>query len=202
MSYLKYGKYVRKVYKTYLRERPKNIQDLLDKYGQEYVQEVDICRTPLSKIAEIVTRIGSLGKLDELREQGLYDKLFHLNMNIHLTNGTIIGLEKNQRPAIAIGGFPMNSDTVCEKVDRLDIKLLTLIENGEKKCLSNGNKNFWRYTYRDNCQKFINDIVTSNNIHHLSKFIMQDIEEILTNKHVKKLSKYFIDTATLVGAEI
>ena len=199
MSYLKY---VRKVYKTYLRERPKNIQDLLDKYGNSIVREIDVCRTPLSKIAELATRIGSLGKLDELRQKGLYDKLFHLNMNVHLDNGMTIGLEKNQRPAVAIGGFKKSEDTACESVKGLHITLNDLIENGEKKASKNGNKNFWRYTYKDNCQKFINDMITSNYIHHLSKFIMQDIDEILKNETVKKLSKYFIDTATLVGAEI
>ncbi|MES2577054.1 MAG: hypothetical protein V4589_05550 [Bacteroidota bacterium] len=199
---MSYAKYVRKVYKTYLRERPQNVQDLLEKYGDSIITKIDICRTPLSRIAELATRIGSLGKLDELRQQGLYDKLFHLNMNVHLEDGTVIGLEKNQRPAIKIGGFPKSDDTACESVDGLYITLNDLIEKGEQKALKKGNKNFWRYTYKDNCQKFINDMITANYIHHLSKFIMQDIEEILKNETIKKLSKYFIDGATLVGAEI
>lgn len=195
-------RYVKKVYKTYLRNRPKSIEDMLKQYGDTRIREIEICRTPLSKVADMVTRIGSLGKLTELQNKGLYDRLFHLLMNVHLDNGVIIGLEKNQRPKISFGGFKKKPETECKAVNGLDIKFRDLIEKGEQKALKEGNKNFWRYTFRDNCQKFINDMITANNIHHLSKFIMQDIDAILTNENVKKASKYAIDAATLVGIEI
>ena len=190
-------RYVRKVYKTYLRKRPKSIDDMLKQYGNAQIREIEICRTPLSNIAGMAITLGSMGRLTELQKKGLYDKLFHLSMDIHLDNGVVLGIEKNQRPKISFGGFKKKDDTECKAVNGLDIKLSDLIEKGEK-----NNKNFWRYTFRDNCQKFINDMITKNNIHHLSKFIVQDIDQILLDKDVRKGSKYVIDAATLIGIEI
>lgn len=189
--------YIRKIHKDYLKKRPENVKHLIKLYGDMYIREIEVCRTPLEVSNKLALHLATLGKLSEYVKNKYYDDIFHLNMNVHLSNGLIIGLEKNERIKIVMNGIKKKEFTMCKTVKNLHIKLSDFIDNGENLANSGKKKNFYRYTaYRDNCQKFVNDLLYGNRIFHLTEFVMQDIEDLVKNhvsNNIKGISKNIID---------
>lgn len=168
--------------------RPQKITNLIDKYGSYKVIEVNICRTPINKYYRTLLNIASLGKLSTVENKYGYDDIFHLFMNIKLENGLEIGIEKDAGGVTLVkDGIPTNEDSDCMKLNTTNknVNLSNFIKKGEKK----GGKGFYKYNiHTDNSQKFIYDILTGNEIKSLTKFTLQKIDKILTDKTLKKVS--------------
>ena len=113
-------------------------------------------------------------------------------MNITLSDGKKYALEKNQRVKVKSGGIKPDSKTECRTVPNLNIPVERFIVNGEKSGV-----NFYRYSTVNNCQRFINDLLTRNGIKNLTSFVKQNAKELL-NPFTKKLTQAVTDVAGVV----
>jgi len=178
-----------------LTQRPSYLNNFIKAYGNNRIIDISVCRKPIEKLNEAMLRAVTFGKLNDILKKYNYDAIFHLYMNFKLDNGLIYGIEKNEVIRIEKGGFKPNENSVCipvKKVPNVDVK--TFFENGERR----GGKNFYRYDFRiNNCQKFINDLLVGNGITNMSDFVMQRIDEILTDKKINKIGEKLVDAYAL-----
>jgi hypothetical protein len=162
-----------------LRARPKILNDLLTIKGNVKIIKVSVCRKELSYKIRWLMDTFTFGELKKRMKKFNFDKLYHLYLKVYLEDGTVFGIEKNERVKIFEFGI-LQSDFQAEcKSSKMNVSLLKFIENGEKK----GGKEFYRYSaHKNNCQKFANDLLLANGV-NLSKFIMQDVEILLTGRY-------------------
>jgi hypothetical protein len=188
-----------------LKKRPLNVQQMLDAHGTKMVVSVRVCRVPItSAIKNTLSKI-TLGKLDVAMKEHNYDNLFHLYMNMTFEDGTIIGIEKNQRVKITMSGIQGkgsmehagNEPSECKGASVRKI-LSEFMANGEKRGDATGE--FYRYSaMKNNCQKFVNDLLVSNGVSHLSKFVLQDVGNLLPGyTKTEKLINATTDAAAIV----
>lgn len=182
--------YLKETPKMILRKRPKIINDLLVSKGDVEIISIRICRTEIKSSIKNLMDIVTFGQLKIEMKKLNYDKLFHLYMIIYLKDGSKIGIEKNER--VRIWNDPkldINSECVNSNIKSVTLK--KFIENGEKR----GGKEFYRYSsYKNNCQKFVNDLLVSNGITKLSNFVLQDVKNLFTDIY-KKLFQGVTDFA-------
>ncbi len=187
----KVGKYIDNT----LISIPDNIYSLLNKYGNNIIVDISVCRKPIDKLNKMLLHIATYGTLINKLKQYNYDDIFHLYMNIKLDNGLVFGVEKNEVVKIQIGGFYQNQTSVCKQVSnppRIDLN--TFWRNGEAK----GGKNFYKYDFAvNNCQKFVNDLLTGNGINELKDFVLQKISEILSDKNIQNIGNKITDVAAI-----
>ena len=103
-----------------------------------------------------------------------------LTLIIYLNDGCVFAIEKNERIKI-IYNPKMGGE--CKTMDlHKHIPLLEFIENGEHR----GGLNFYRYSaHKDNCQKFVNQLLVSNGIRAFTPFIMQNVDQLFTSAYRK-----------------
>ncbi len=165
-----------------LRKRPKILNNLLSKYGDNKIIKISICRTPLSKPVYYLVNIITLDEFRKNRKKLNYDNIYHLYMIVYLDNGVIFGIEKNVRLNIWFK-ITIRKNSKCKNKIVNNITLIDFIENGEKI----GGSDFYRYTADyNNCQKFINDLLKSNKIIGLSKFVLQDAGSLVSQEIAEK----------------
>ncbi len=189
-------KYLHNVAINKLSERPDKINRLIDKYGNNKIIEINICRTPIQTFNKILLHFATFGTLTQKQKEYNYDDIFHLYTNIKLDNGLIIGMEKNERINLVKDGIPTNNKTQCIKLNTTNknLSLADFIINGEKV----GGANFWRYDFHtNNCQKWIHDLLLGSHIKSLTKFVMQKIGDILKDVDLRSISDKVIDAYSL-----
>jgi hypothetical protein len=134
----------------------------------------------------------SFGSIKRKMEQLGYDNLYHLYLIIHLSNGKIYRLEKNHRVIItdlrseiapsrglgssqSKGGLaPTRGDCQTLVYPENNKTLNDFILTAEEKNISG----FYRYSFKDNCQKFLYDLLNSNGINKFNHFILQDTNDL------------------------
>jgi hypothetical protein len=168
-----------------LKKRPLNVQQMLNEYGKNRIVSVSVCRVPITNAIKNTLNTLTRGQLDVSMKRNNYDNLFHLYMNMTFEDGSIIGIEKNQRVKITHNGIKgkgsmdhAGSDPSVCKTASVNKILNEFMANGEKRGDATGE--FYRYSaLKNNCQKFINDLLVSNGINHLSNFVLQDVKNLL-----------------------
>jgi hypothetical protein len=175
-----------------LESRPKEVDRLLNKYGDYKITGVRIMKSPIQKTITDLLNVASLFQLRKTLKKLNYDDLYHLYLNLYLENGEVIGLEKNQRLNIVYGGFnPKDSEAITIGFEKKPT-LKSLIEHGERK----GGANFYRYdAVYANCQKFVIDLIGNLIPEETKEWIMQDIEKV-----VPSLYRNIVKTITDVAA--
>lgn len=177
--------------KKFLENRPKVMNDLLKAEGDQQIVEIEVCRNPIKGIYEKLLNVLSFGQLKRRMKAKGYDKLYHLYMVIHLANGKVFSLEKNQRVKI-IDGKKLKPDGECTPgLKNPGFTLNEMITTAEKK----SDKHFYRYDgFKHNCQKWLRSILNSNGINQFNSFISQDVEE-LAPAYLKIIAKGVTDIA-------
>jgi len=187
------------------KKLPAPVQVLFDKYKNNKVISAQIRREPIFAIIDKVINLISGGKFDEAKKQQGYDKMFHLSLIITLDNGVgsaqggvKLLIEKNER----INMTTSWKDT--DKVEYLDVgpinstpTLEQFFSNTEKAI---GDHRFFTYNAFDqNCQRFISDLLQSNNslTNNAQNFILQDAQSIVKKMpfFVSKIAQFATDTA-------
>lgn len=169
-----------------LSARPKEVEQLLAKYGNERITKVKIMKTPIQKTITSILNVASLFQLENKLKKLNYDDLYHLYLNLYLENGLIYGIEKNQRLRIVEGGFkPDPKNTVSIEINfPKKPTLKSLFEQGEKK----SGDNFYRYdAIVYNCQRFVIDLIGNLIPEEAKKWILQDIREVVPSLYNKVL---------------
>ena len=180
------------------KKLPAPVQVLFDKYKNNKVISAQIRREPIFAIIDKVINLISGGKFDEAKKEQGYDKMFHLSLILTLDNGVRLLTEKNER----INMITSWKDT--DKIEYLNVgsilnqPTLEQFFNNTEKAI--GDHRFFTYNAFDqNCQRFIADLLQSNNSlsDNSKNFILQDAQSIVKKMpfFVSKISQFATDTA-------
>lgn len=168
---------------------PPKERELLRVYGSTDIVQMTLCRAPIHSMLDKTLNVLSFGQWESLKSQHNFDKLFHLYMVLRLSNNRMIRLEKNEVIKIA-NSFKIESDA-----EFLDVPLhnqkITLQELLENTIRAVGKKQVFIYSpWSNNCQRFLMDILQSNNLltDKERQFIYQDITELV--KKLPWVTKY------------
>ena len=172
-----------------------SVKNFLKKYGDLKIKRIMISRISLQKPLQVLLNIFKNPKYKE------HDKYFHLFMQVLLSNGMNVRLEKNEDITITITKYqkqklqenlfiPFNYN---EKVFTLN----QMLENTRKKV---GDQQFFKYNaLSDNCQRFVMDVLESNNfqISNTDKqFILQPVKDLIP-KWTEKIMQFATDTKSI-----
>lgn len=163
------------------KQYPPKVRKLLSKYGSNIVKHIDVGRSPVQKYVTKLLNFLSSGKFEEQSKNMNYDDVYHLFMVVTLDNGINLLIEKNSvvnMQVVSPTYISTAKDVVNVPVGK-DITLDILMKN----TLDKIGPQLFRYDHiNNNCQKFINDVLSSNGLNssEITNFIMQDIEGILS----------------------
>ena len=178
-----------------LTKKPKQIDDMMKKYGEQKVVEIFICRKPVEKYVKTLLNVVSMGKFNTEMKKYNYDDIYHLFCIMKLSNGEYLLAERNQR--VSFRKATVNE--LNQAKDKVSIKADITVSDLFNKAIEAAGDNIWRYdAINNNCQNFISTLLKSSNLLNptLDKFISQDVGNLLNNGS-KKLSTSVTDFASL-----
>ena len=160
------------------RSAPPQVREFVEKFGSNQIRYVKVCRKPIASVIEKLASTLSLGKYDRNKLQLGYDKMFHLYMIIHFTNGQTIRLEKNQVVQIHTDQW----DQSAEEIDMPQPRMLTFSQFIQNAVDLVDPKRLWVYhPVQSNCQIFCIDMLQSSKLltPQARQFILQDAAAVL-----------------------
>ena len=176
---------------------PENVNKFLKQNGEAKLINGSINRKPISSMINKVLNVFSWGQFQDNLDKTPYDKLFHLSLDIRLTNGKTIKIEKNERITITqIYNIDNNSNNDLN-ISLPNITLNEFINNGYKQMGSN----FFTYSgSSNNCQNFILGLLKGSGAltPEAQQFIKQDTEHLFENI---PWTKRIMDTITDAAAK-
>lgn len=189
-------------------------QQILNNYGNYPITKIQIYRTPVLSLLKSFLNTISFGKFKQATQS--YDDLFHLAMitTVKMPDGSLknIVIEKNATVNISTS-YKTNDKTEIKDVDlkNKNLTIKSMIDETLKKIPT---KRFYLYdafnsdSNSGNCQRFIMDILSSNDLitPELNAFINQNAEEIAKNlgsvgsQIVPKITRAITDLGAVFGA--
>jgi hypothetical protein len=172
-----------------------HVKDIKNKHGNDTIIKMTIVRTPLSKFLNIAINAASLGDFNKAKSNNQYDDFFHLHLNLTMSTGVKLILEKTEVVNMKVGATVNPNSEVMEITQVPNVTLNQLLDNTQK--LMKG-KFFTYSASSNNCQYFIRDILTANGIHNQNyhAFVKQDTESIFKgNKFLRKVANSVTDFA-------
>jgi hypothetical protein len=183
----------------YLSSRPKILNDLLVKEGNQIIKKIEVCRVPLTSKFNKLLQWASPSGYDKVMKERNYDRLFHLYIIFHLDNGKVYKLEKNQRVNVKDGGIPKKEGVECISIVTPDnIKFADFMLKAEDI------PGFYRYNaFKDNCQKWVLDLLHENGINNsdYDEFILQKIDDIAPS-YIQSIAQAGTDLAGVIDYNI
>lgn len=168
---------------------------LLQTYGNLEITQILVGRSPINDMLHKVLNLFSFGKWESIKRHYAFDKLFHLFMIVRFTNNKMVLVEKNEVIKIT-PSFNISDDCEFDNVP-LKSNKLTLNHLFITTIKKVGNKRFFLYSaFGDNCQRFLMDILESNDLltDKLKAFIYQDLTELV--KQLPYVTKYLSQKVT------
>ena len=179
-----------KVADKFLNVRPKVLDDIFKTDGTVEIVKIEVCRIPIYSVFRKLLNFLSFGRLNREMKKYNYDQLFHLYMILHLANGKIYSIEKNQRIKV-IKGEKKDEGSVCEGEVYSGKTLEEFVTAPEK----NDFENLYRYDpFLYNCQNWVKRTFNANGITKYDSFIMQKVSTLVPSL-MKKISKGITDVA-------
>jgi len=181
----------------------KAVNELLSKHGSATITGIYVYRKPIESYIRKILSVLTLGKFESAVKSAGYDKLFHLFMNINLSDGYSFGIEKNESVKITHSFDRSGAEFVKVPVT----KNVTLSEFIMRGINSLGKKSFYDYSaFTHNCQEFLTVLLQSSGLltPEIRKFINQDAQSILRHLpgYTSKLANLITDIAGSVGSVI
>lgn len=179
-----------------LYKMPLHVFEQLQKYGNEQIKNIYVCREPLEAKNKLLLNIITLGGFNKASQNyGYYDDVFHLYLVFELENNKLLLVERNQRVII--------KETTDAKIKIKDVikininKKLTLNEMF-KKAIIDDKKLFHYDPISHNCQNFVSILLNSSGLlnENINKFVNQDVKNLLTG-YSKSIASKVIDFASL-----
>jgi len=167
---------------------PPGVRSVIGEYGPGVVANILVRREPIMSFVDKALNFITLGRWQKAKEDLHYDKLYHLGMVVSLTmpDGLerAVLIEKNEVINIT-PNFTMTPrmDFVRVPVTK-QLTLRELLDNAQ----SYMGEDYFRYDpFKNNCQRFIDSILTANDLNNptVHAFIVQPVDELL-----KKLPGY------------
>lgn len=189
------------------KKLPASSQPIYEKYKNYKIMSCRVRREPIMAFVDKFINFISFGKFNEAKKEFGYDKMFHLSLILQLSSGgptpdtPKLLIEKNERINMTmkwsdtsqVKYFPENSNMGIPGNP-------TLGQFYEKTLTTIGDHRFFTYNAFDqNCQRFIADLLRSNNAlsNDANNFIMQDAQSIVKKMpfYVSKISQFSTDMA-------
>jgi hypothetical protein len=184
-------------------------QAVLRRNGDAKVVKIVLKRTPIPKSWTRMANVLTLGKfgrrMDQLRQEAIgdpfsderFDDLFHLFMEVSLSNGKRVTLEKNARISLSVN-LPQRPNTQEHNVSPVP-RGLTLDRMLEATNTFMGDKKFYSYSAKNNnCQDFLLAVCLANHIGGGDEysFIKQNVRKLFkTLPSLRKLSNTYSNLA-------
>jgi len=176
-----------------LSKRPLVVKQLLAAHGAKTVRSVLISKNPIQSFIQKALNVTT--DIQAAMSKFGYDKLFHLFMNVTLDDGTVVGLEKNERVNVRQGGFAPNPADKLQ-VNVTPMTLNELYARAERKV---GGERLYRYNASTtNCQRYIADLmdVLAPGNAQVPKYVLQKTGALLSNR-MQSFSNKLTDFAAL-----
>lgn len=152
------------------------IRKFLKENGDETITHMQVGRMPIKSWVDRISNWLTLGKWEENKKRLSYDKMFHLFLQMQLSNGKNIYIEKNQVPVIVEQtNYAQVYDQENLSVKAPKVTFAEFMANGEKNAGSP--ENFWVYDpIYHNCQDFIKNLLQGNSswFPEVKDFVEQD----------------------------
>ena len=143
-----------------LLKMPKEVSEQLQKYGNDEIKTIYICRSPLGLFNKMLLQFITLGGYKAAAaDYGYYDNVFHLYVVVKLISGKLLLIERNHRVFI--------KDTTEKKIKIKDVitlnitKKLTLNEMFNNAMKADDNL-FYYNPITHNCQNFVSIFLNSS----------------------------------------
>ena len=173
------------------------VRELLKKYGNMKIIKISVCRAPVSKLTTSAINLVSLGEFQKKFENQPYDRLFHLDIRLHLSDLNVLLLEKVETINAQLNA-PYRKDVECNEVqlnNELNLTPIQMLENAKK---IQGDKFFKYSAYDNNCQDFIMALLKGSNIGNQENydFVKQDTKVLFENlSGTRKIANTITDLA-------
>ena len=165
-------------------------RDILKKYGDKYIAQIQIVRRPLNHAIQKLGNILTRGDLKRTERKLNYKDLFHLYAILYFYDSPPIQIEKQNTPKLSMKIQKPDGDQLNFEA-RHKITLNELIFNAIKLV---GENDFYRYDVRNaNCQLWLKWLLDGSGINDpiYDKFIMQNAPELL--KKLPSFVQYGLD---------
>ena len=176
---------------------PPKMREIIKKYGDAKITKMSACRTPVPSLLTSALNMVSFGSFSKKWEDQPYDKLFHLDLRVVTSQGTIL-LEKNEVLNASVNPS-LSKTTECSEIKvGKEITISQLLEDGKK---IQGDKFFKYSAYNNNCQDFIMALLKGSGLGTQENytFIKQDTKTLF--KGLEGTRK-FANTITNIGAKV
>ena len=160
--------------------------------GNKIIKKIVLTRKKIDKILDVAINALSFGQFAKNKKEAGIENAFHLGMYMTFDDGSTITLEKKSAPEFSSGGLA-GLETYDLPPMRTQCSLLTFVDNFS----SLGNE-IWQYSAsKNNCQKFVDDCLESNQSYvdypeAAQKFVRQDAELLLKDAGVAKAAGTFL----------
>jgi DnaJ-domain-containing protein 1 len=163
---------VEQAFKGVRMNYPPNARRTLEEYGDIEFSDIDVCREVLDE------NLQSAIKLFAKSGKGAYDKFFHLSMRFKIDANNWLRIDKREVLHAVIVGDE-SEFLECIPVDVSSSSGRTVNEVLMKTEKAVGAERFFKYRSTSwNCQRWILDIIESNDMIVDKSFILQDVDEL------------------------
>lgn len=158
----------------------KSTQHFLDNYGHHIIMGVTLCKDPIQKVVSTALNVLTLGKFKKAQEDLGYDEMYHVYALLHMDNGEVYFLEKNQTILIgkAEGTYLEPRHSLPAQILR-QVSLNSLLDETRSVM---GVQRFYDYRAWDwNCQDFLLNCLQVIGVTDLAAardFLYQDTQKL------------------------
>jgi|688.fasta_scaffold306918_3 hypothetical protein len=140
---------------------PPPVRSFIQTYGNQQITDVRIGQSPVISGVQSFMNVISFGKFKKKQRNLGYDNIYHRFLIIKLANGQLFRIDKNQ--VVQIGSVSIdefNKAIPLSLANANNLTVASLFDNA-----SRNDPKFWMYNPADkNCQIFVKDIATRNNL--------------------------------------
>ena len=184
------------------QEMPRSCREFLEQYGDREILSIQIGRRPVQGFIAPILDLLSSGEFSRRKNDLNIDSMFHVWTNpIIDDNGRMrtVTVEKNQTLNIGWNQYDQTEDYYTVSPATYPLTLNEYVENGLNYLRSKGLNPFNYDGAYNNCQKFVEALMVSNNLDYpdIRQFILQNTEYIVgqLDKHTQAIMKGAIDSA-------
>ena len=162
------------------KSAPPKIKKWINKYHDQIILEIWVCRKPIHGAIKKLLNIVSLGSFDKSLKGLRYEDIFHLYIYVKIGE-LYFRIEKNEVVSIIKDKPDMNEDCMKISLKNKVILIKEFFEKGEKY-----QDDFWSYNAKgNNCQNFVVSLLIGSKLiskgSRKYKWIKQDSEAIFKN---------------------
>ena len=159
---------------------PQNVIKFLKENGELTLVRGNINRKPISSKINLALNVVSLNQFQRNLDNTPYDELFHLSLDVELSNNKVVKIEKLERVSIT---YISKFDNIPGDNSAIQLPKITLNEFINNGYLEMKDKFFSYSGFSNNCQSFLLGLLRGSNAltPAAQHFIKQDTERLFEN---------------------